>query len=151
VLWSLARHWLSRGSSSADVRERVEQTVRFVVASEGDTRHAERTAAVLRELGADEELILAGLLHDRGKPSRTKLWHRIAGVLLGRFAPVVRERLARGESTFALYLDHARRGAAQAQIEGRSARVVRLIARHHQSPNDADERLLARADREALP
>jgi len=132
------------------VRERVQQTVRFVVAREGDTRHAERTAAVLRELGADEELILAGLLHDRGKPSRTKLWHRIAGVLLG-FAPVVRERLARGDSTFALYLDHARRGAAQAQIEGRSARVVRLIARHHQSPKDADERLLARADREALP
>jgi len=31
------------------VRERVQQTVRFVVAREGDTRHAERTAAVLRE------------------------------------------------------------------------------------------------------
>ena len=133
------------------MRERVQQTVRFVVAREGDTRHAERTAAVLRELGADEELILAGLLHDRGKPSHTRLWHRIAGVLLGRFAPAVRERLARGESTLALYLDHARRGAAQAQIEGRSARVVRLIARHHEPPKDPDERLLARADREALP
>jgi len=72
-------------------------------------------------------------------------------VLLGRFAPAVRERLARGDSTFAIYLDHARRGAAQAQIEGRSPRVVRLIARHHESPTDADERLLARADREALP
>lgn len=149
--WSSGRRWLSRGSSSADVWERVQQTVRFVVAREGDTRHAERTAAVLRELGADDELILAGLLHDRGKPSRTKLWHRIAGVLLGRFAPAVRERLARGDSTFAIYLDHARRGAAQAQIEGRSPRVVRLIARHHESPTDADERLLARADREALP
>jgi putative nucleotidyltransferase with HDIG domain len=151
VPWSSGRRWLSRGSSSADVRQRVQQTVRFVVARDGDTRHAERTAAVLRELGADEDLILAGLLHDRGKPSRTRLWHRIAGVLLRRFAPAVRERLARGESTFALYLDHARRGAAQAQIEGRSARVVRLIARHHESPSDADERLLARADREALP
>jgi hypothetical protein len=50
-----------------------------------------------------------------------------------------------------LYLDHARRGAAQAQIEGRSARVVRLIARHHEPPKDPDECLLARADREALP
>jgi putative nucleotidyltransferase with HDIG domain len=133
------------------VRERVQQTVRFVVARAGDTRHAERTAAVLRELGADEELVLAGLLHDRGKPSRTRLWHRIAGVLLARLAPSLRERLGRGESTFALYLDHARRGAAQAQIEGRSPRVVRLIARHHEPPRDADERLLARADREALP
>jgi len=59
------------------VRERVQQTVRFVVAREGDTRHAEHTAAVLRELGADEDLILAGLLHDRGKPLGTMLWHRI--------------------------------------------------------------------------
>ena len=133
------------------MRERVQQTVRFVVAQEGDARHAEKTAAVLRELGADEELILAGLLHDRGKPARTRLWHRIAGVLLGRLAPRVRERIARGDSTFARYLDHARRGAAQAEIEGRPARVVRLIARHHEPPRDADERLLARADREALP
>jgi putative nucleotidyltransferase with HDIG domain len=133
------------------VRERVQQTVRFVVAQEGDARHAERTAAVLRELGADEELILAGLLHDRGKPAEARLWHRIAGVLLARIAPSVRGRIASGESTFARYLDHARRGAAQAEIEGRSARVVRLIARHHETPRDADERLLARADREALP
>lgn len=133
------------------MRERVQQTVRFVVAREGDTRHAERTAELLRELGADEELILAGLLHDRGKPTRTRLWHRVAGVLLARFAPRLRERFTRGESTFALYLDHARRGAAQAQLEGRSARVVRLIARHHDRPRDADERLLARADHEALP
>jgi putative nucleotidyltransferase with HDIG domain len=133
------------------VRERVQQTVHFVVAREGDARHAERTAAVLRELGADEELILAGLLHDRGKPTDTRLWHRIAGVLLARLVPRVRGRLSRGESTFARYLDHARRGAAQARIEGRSERVVRLIARHHEPPRDEDEHLLARADREALP
>jgi putative nucleotidyltransferase with HDIG domain len=133
------------------VRERVQQTVRFVVARESDARHAERTAAVLRELGADEELILAGLLHDRGKPEQTRLWHRIAGVLLGRLAPRVRDRIARGESTLARYLDHARRGAAQARLEGRPERVVRLIARHHEPPRDNDERLLARADREALP
>jgi putative nucleotidyltransferase with HDIG domain len=133
------------------VRDRVQQTIRFVVADQGDARHAERTADLLRELGADEELILAGLLHDRGKPTGTKMWHRVAGVLLARFAPGLREQLARGESTFALYLDHARRGAAQAQLEGRSARVVSLIARHHDAPRNADERLLARADREALP
>ena len=133
------------------MRERVQQTVRFVVAQEGDARHAERTAAVLRELGADEELILAGLLHDRGKPADTRLWHRVAGVLLARLAPGLRGRIANGDSMFARYLDHARRGAAQAQIEGRSARVVSLIARHHEPPRDADERLLARADREALP
>jgi len=133
------------------MRERVQQTVRFVVAQEGDARHAERTASVLRELGADEELILAGLLHDRGKPAGTRLWHRVAGVLLTRLLPAMRRRLARGDSTLARYLDHARRGAAQAELEGRSVRVVRLIARHHEPPRDDDERLLARADREALP
>jgi len=106
---------------------------------------------VLRELGADEELILAGLLHDRGKPAGTRLWHRIAGVLLARLAPRLRDRIASGDTTLARYLGHARRGAAQAEIEGRSARVVRLITRHHERPHDADERLLARADREALP
>jgi predicted hydrolase (HD superfamily) len=59
--------------------------------------------------------------------------------------------VARGDSTFAHYLDHARRGAEVARDEGASERVVRLIARHHQRPVTADEKLLARADREALP
>jgi predicted hydrolase (HD superfamily) len=65
--------------------------------------------------------------------------------------PHVRDRLASGDSTFARYLDHARRGAEIAREDGASERVVRLIARHHQRPVTDDERLLARADREALP
>jgi putative nucleotidyltransferase with HDIG domain len=130
---------------------RVVQTWRYVAVSEGDERHAERTAAILRSLGADEELVLAGLLHDRAKPEETQLWHRIAGVLLERFASRVHARLARGESIFARYLDHARRGAELARAEGRSERVVRLVARHHLPPETEDDRLLARADRAALP
>ena len=47
--------------------------------------------------------------------------------------------------------DHARRGAELARADGASERVVRLIARHHERPETDDERLLARADREALP
>jgi len=105
----------------------------------------------LRALGADEELVVAGMLHDRAKPAATRLWHRVGGVILGALAPRVRERIARGDSTFARYLDHARRGADLARDEGRSERVVRLIARHHEPPRDADEALLARADREAIP
>jgi predicted HD phosphohydrolase len=130
---------------------RVQQTVRYLGADGADERHASETARILRGLGADDELIAAGLLHDRAKPPGTLLWHRVAGVLLERFAPRVRERLARSESTFARYLDHARRGAEIAQAEGASPRLVRLIARHHQRPHDRDEILLARADREALP
>ena len=133
------------------VMHRVMQTWRYLATAAGDQRHAERTAALLRAFGADDDLVLAGLLHDRAKPADTRLWHRIGGVVLDWVAPPLRARLARGSGTFARYLDHAQRGAELARAEGRSARVVRLIARHHQAPGDADERLLVKADREAMP
>jgi putative nucleotidyltransferase with HDIG domain len=133
------------------VIDRVVQTWRYIAVPQGDARHAERTAEILRALGADPELVLAGTLHDRAKPEDTRLWHRIAAVLIDRFAPALRARFARGDDTFARYLDHARRSAELARAEGRSERVVRLIARHHETPVDADERLLARADHEAMP
>ena len=133
------------------MRDRVLQTWRYLATSAADARHAERTAEILRALGADEELVLAGLLHDRGKPDHVPVVQRIAGVLLERFAPRALPRLRRGEGTFARYLDHARRGAELARRAGASERVVRLIARHHERPLSEDERLLARADREALP
>jgi putative nucleotidyltransferase with HDIG domain len=133
------------------VIDRVVQTWRYLAVAHGDERHAERTADILRALGADDELVLAGLLHDRAKPTDTRLWHRVAGVLLEVVAPALRRRYARGDGTFARYLGHARRGADLARAEGRSDRVIRLIARHHEHASDDDERLLARADREAMP
>lgn len=132
--------------------DRVRQTLRVVAAgAAADARHAERTAEVLRTLGADEELIEAGRLHDIAKPATTQLWHRVAGVLLERFAPRVRRELSSGDSTFARYLDHAHRGAEQARRMGASDRIVFLIAGHHSPPQSDDARLLARADHEALP
>jgi len=125
--------------------------VRYLRPAGADDRHATETARILRELGADEELVVAGLLHDAAKPANTLLWHRVAGVLLESFAPRVCARLAAGDSTFARYLDHARRGAELARDDGASERVVRLIARHHRRPASDEEKLLARADREALP
>ncbi len=133
------------------VRHRVAQTWRYALSPDADERHAQRTAEALRRMGADEELIVAGLLHDLAKPRGTRLWHRVAAVLLASLAPRLRGRLARGDGTFARYLDHARRGAEEAERRGASERVVRLIARHHERPADEDERLLHRADREALP
>ena len=133
------------------VFDRALQTWRFLATTHGDQRHADRTAEILRALGADDELVLAGALHDRAKPVDTRLWHRVGGVVLGWIAPPLRARIARGDGTFARYLDHARRGADLARSEGRSERVVRLIARHHDPPRDADERMLAKADREATP
>lgn len=133
------------------VRHRVAQTWRYALSAGADERHAMRTAEILRALGADEELVAAGLLHDLAKPRETRLWHRVAGVLLERLAPRIRERLAAGDGVFARYIDHPRRGAEEARRRGASERVVRLIARHHERPADADARLLQRADREALP
>lgn len=131
--------------------DRVVQTWRYLAVPHGDERHAQRTAEILRREGADADLVLAGLLHDRAKPAATRLWHRVAAVLLGIFAPALLRRYARGSGIFALYLDHAGRGAELARVEGRSDRVVTLIARHHDRPANDDERRLARADREAMP
>jgi len=133
------------------VRHRVEQTWRYALRRGSDERHAQRTADALWCMGADPELVAAGLLHDIAKPRETRLWHRIAAVVLEAVAPRVRERLAAGEGTFARYLDHARRGAEEARRRGASERVVRLIERHHERPTGDDERMLQRADREAVP
>lgn len=136
---------------SVGVRHRIAQTWRYGVRGGTDVRHAERTAQILRERGADDELVEAGLLHDLAKPAETRLWHRIAAVVLETAAPWARGRLARGEGVFARYLDHARRSAEEARRRGASERVVRLIARHHERPADPDEAMLHEADREAVP
>src|SRR2546427_9617273 len=104
-----------------------------------DERHGRETARILDALGADDDLVVAGLLHDRAKPAGTLLWHRVARVLLARLVPRLRTRLARGETTFARYLDHPRPGAELARAGGEPERVVRLIARHHDAPRSAAE------------
>jgi len=100
------------------VRHRVQQTVRYLGPAGADDRHATETARILRQLGADEELVVAGMLHDAAKPANTLLWHRVAGVLLERFAPRIRRELSRGDSTFARYLDHPHRSAEEARSLG---------------------------------
>lgn len=127
---------------------RVRQFIRYSRSPDADRRHADRTAALLRARGADDDLVLAGFLHDIAKPAETRLWHRVAGALLPGAA---RRRLRNGSGTFARYLDHARRGAEEARGRGASERVVRLIERHHETPVSGDERMLHQADREALP
>lgn len=127
---------------------RIRQFFGYGRRADGDLRHAERTAALLRARGADEDLVLAGFLHDVAKPAETRIWHRIAGALLPAGA---RRRFARGGGIFARYLDHARLGAEEARRRGSSERVVALIARHHETPVTGEERMLHEADREALP
>lgn len=107
-----------------------------------DRRHALATFAKLRAAGADEELCLAGLLHDVGKPREARLWHRVAAVL----APGLARRV--GGSVMRAYLDHAARSAALLRERGFGDRMVRLVARHHEPPADDDARALAGADKE---
>lgn len=130
--------------ANAEVEGALGQPERALVAamSRPERRHALRTYARLRAVGADAELCLAGLLHDVGKPAGTRLWHRVAAVL----APGVARRV--GGPVMRAYLDHARIGAERLRELSHGERVARLVARHHEPPLDGDEAMLARADRE---
>jgi hypothetical protein len=105
-----------------------------------DRRHGLDVVATLREEGQlDEELLLAGLLHDAGKGD-TGLWPRVAyslgqeyGTWIWRLAgalPGFRGALTR-------LRDHAEGSARLAAAAGCSPRTVELI-RHQDAPRDGD-------------
>ena len=108
--------------------------------SPSDRRHALVTYAALRDAGADEELCLAGLLHDMGKPREARLWHRVAAAL----SPSLTVRLG---TLARAYVAHPERGAEMARELRLSDRIVRVIGRHHQPPVDEDDRVLRNAER----
>jgi hypothetical protein len=114
-----------------------------------DRRHGLDVVATLRAQGVtDQEVLLAGLLHDAGK-GRTGVWPRVAyslgqayGAWVWRVAGVLPpmrtglERLRR----------HAEASASLAAAAGASPRTVELI-RHQEAPVDPDAgRLLQLAD-----
>jgi hypothetical protein len=114
-----------------------------------DRRHGLDVVATLRDQGViDEEVLLAGLLHDAGK-GRTGVWPRVAfslgqahGTWVWRLAgvlPPMRAALDRLRT-------HAETSAALAQAAGASPRTVELI-RHQEAPVDPEAgRLLKLAD-----
>jgi hypothetical protein len=114
-----------------------------------DRRHGLDVVATLRDQGVtDEEVLLAGLLHDAGK-GRTGVWPRVAyslgqayGTWVWRLAgvlPPMRAALDRLRT-------HAETSAALAQAAGSSPRTVELI-RHQEAPVDPEVgRLLKLAD-----
>jgi hypothetical protein len=114
-----------------------------------DRRHGLDVVAYLRAEGAeDDELLMAGLLHDAGKGPRVRLVHRVAWSLgqryggwiwsLSSYLPTFRTGLGRLRY-------HAARSADLGREAGCSARTIGLI-RHQETPTDGAGRLLLAAD-----
>jgi len=114
-----------------------------------DRRHGLDVVTTLREQGVtDEEVLLAGLLHDAGK-GRTGVWPRVANSLGQAYGPWV-WRVAGVLPPMRLALErlreHAEASARLAERAGASPRTVDLI-RHQEAPVDPDAgRLLQLAD-----
>ncbi len=86
----------------------------------------------------DQDVAVAVLLHDVGKVG-TRLWHRVAYVLLADFALPWLRRLPQVDPhdfryPFYALREHATIGAALAQAAGCSQPVAHAIALHHGTP-----------------
>lgn len=110
----------------------------FTSMSHNDQRHSLSVYRKLVAQGcADQDLLVAALLHDSGKGSgRVGLWIRPPFVLLRRFAPGLLRWLARSDGhwwqrPFYNAWHHARIGAMLARDAGLNERVVMLIETHH--------------------
>ena len=126
-----------------------EQVALFDAMHVADRRHGLDVVTTLRAQGVtDEEVLLAGLLHDAGKV-RTGVWPRVAYSLGQAYGPWVwrvtgilppmRRALERLHA-------HAETSARMAERAGASRRTVDLI-RHQEAPVDPDAgRLLQLAD-----
>ena len=117
-----------------------------------DRRHGLDVAERLLRGGQDDgDLLAAALLHDAAKGHRMRLWHRVAGVLLGALAPQVLRRIASPDAgswrhPFHLYLHHQPMSAALSTEAGCPPRVAGFI-RGEVSEVDAQLlRALTRAD-----
>lgn len=98
-----------------------------------DQRHALDVLARLRASGqTDRDLLAAALLHDTGKGSRVRLWHRVVAVLVGSVAPSRLEGLGSSDPTswrypFHLQRHHEALSAEAALAAGCGPRVAAFI------------------------
>jgi hypothetical protein len=114
-----------------------------------DRRHGLDVVADLRTAGStDQDLLVAGLLHDCGKGPRVRFVHRVAWSLGQRYGAWI-WRFAGHLPTFGAGLvrmrDHAMRSAELAGEADCSQRTMELI-RNQEAPTDDAGRLLLAAD-----
>ena len=113
----------------------------FAAMPTADRRHALDVAGRLLAAGeTDPDLFAAALLHDVAKGHRMRLWHRVAGVLLGAVSPRALASLASPAERswrypFYLYLHHPALSAEAALGAGCSRRTADLI-RGSTEPSD---------------
>lgn len=144
---------------SEDALERLSDPMahQFRILGVADQKHLIRTYTALVELGADDDTITAGLIHDVGKACakcRITVFDRGLHVILSRFAGPLYRRFAAIETAPAAVrglhrlANHAERGALAASQAGYNDRVVYLV-RHHESGGDLRDQqlqLLRKAD-----
>jgi hypothetical protein len=124
------------------------QVALFRRMARSDQRHCLDVFYTLCDAGYYQAALLqAALIHDVGKSGgRLTLWHRVAVVLMQRFAPGWLARLAddgRGwKAPFAAHVRHAQVGAQWAAEAGCPSQVVDCIRRHH-DPNPENEQWAA--------
>jgi hypothetical protein len=125
------------------------QTVLFDSMSAAERRHGLNVVASLRCGGTvDQDLLVAGLLHDCGKGPHVRLLHRIAwslGQHYGAWIWGASSHLPTFRAGLAGLREHAARSAELAAGAGCSARTIELI-RNQEAPTDDAGRLLLTAD-----
>jgi len=124
----------------------------FTAMPTADRRHALDVAGHLLTGGhTDSDLLAAAMLHDVAKGRRMRLWHRVAGVVLGAVAPLTLERLASPcerswRYPFHLYLHHTALSAEAALQAGCSPRTAAFIRGSNEPGEAALAAALLRAD-----
>jgi hypothetical protein len=126
----------------------------FAAMPRADQRHGLDVAMALRRAGwgDDRELIAAGLLHDAGKGSSVRLWHRVAWSLGQRYGAwiVAAAGLVPGaRAVFERLERHPQLSAELARGAGAAPRTVELIGLQA-DPADRASRALHLADEGAL-
>lgn len=133
----------------------------FRILSHADQQHLLNVYSWLKNHGADEDTLAAGLIHDVGKACakcRITIVDRALHVMLNRIAPGTYQSYFAKMDSAPAYLrglhrlaNHPARGALAAEQAGYNERVISLI-RHHESGGDGNDpglKLLREADTKA--